>query len=73
MYGDNVHKSVLENSEKESGITIHYVNKDYDKGQILFQAKCNVDKQDTIISLSKKIHLLEYENLPKVVEELLIK
>ena len=73
MYGHNVHKSVLENSESESGITIHYVNKEYDKGQIIYQAKCRVDKEDTIETLSEKIHKLEYESLPKVVEELLTK
>lgn len=72
MYGNNVHKAVLEAKEKESGITIHYVNENYDEGQIIFQAKCNVDENDTIESLAKKIHALEHEYFPKVLERVCI-
>ncbi len=71
MYGSNVHKSVIENHETETGITIHYVNEDYDKGNILLQAKCKVNKEDTIETLSSRIHELEYEHLPKVIDKIL--
>lgn len=68
MYGMNVHKAVIENKETESGITIHLVNEEYDKGKILLQAKCEVSANDTPESLSKKIRELEFEFLPKAVE-----
>ncbi len=69
MYGDRVHQAVIEAGEEESGITIHLVNEEYDQGEILFQAKCNVAKQDTPGSLAKKIHALEYEHFPKAIED----
>lgn len=68
MYGMNVHKSVIENGESESGITIHYVNEEYDEGKILFTAKCTVTPDDTPESLAEKIHLLEYKYFPVVIE-----
>jgi phosphoribosylglycinamide formyltransferase-1 len=71
MYGEKVHKSVIENGEKESGITIHYVNRDYDSGDIIFQARCKVEKDDTAETLASKIHALEYEYYPKVIEEVI--
>ena len=70
MYGEIVHKAVIENRETESGITIHYVNKHYDEGDIVFQAKCKVDPADTHSSLAVKIHALEYQHFPGVIEEL---
>jgi phosphoribosylglycinamide formyltransferase 1 len=70
MYGDAVHKAVIENHEKTSGITIHYVNKFYDKGDIIFQARCNVAPDDTPESLASKIHKLEYRYFPEVIEKL---
>ncbi len=70
FYGDKVHRAVLENKEKESGITIHYVNEEYDAGQIILQVKCPVNPDDTIESLAKKIHQLEYEYYPKVIEQI---
>ena len=73
MYGDAVHKAVIENRDKESGITIHYVNKFYDKGDIIFQCKCKVEPSDTPATLADKVHALEYENYPKVIEELVVK
>ena len=73
MYGDAVHKAVIENHEKTSGITIHYVNKLYDKGDIIFQARCNVDPDDTPESLASKIHKLEYRYFPEVIEKLVAK
>lgn len=73
MYGMNVHKAVIENKEKESGITIHYVNNNYDEGNIIFQAKCEVTPEDSPESLAKKISKLEHANFPKVIEEVLHK
>jgi phosphoribosylglycinamide formyltransferase-1 len=72
MYGDNVHKSVIENKEDKSGITIHFVNEKYDEGQIIFQDFCKVEQFDTIDSLAKKIHQLEYENFPKEIEKVIL-
>lgn len=72
MYGDKVHQSVIEAKETESGITIHYVNEHYDEGKIIFQAKCKIETTDTPNDLATKIHLLEYEHFPKVIENLII-
>lgn len=73
MYGDRVHRAVIEEGEKESGITIHLVNEEYDKGEILYQAKCEVTKEDTPDSLAQKIHSLEYEHFPRVIEEYVLR
>jgi len=73
MYGDVVHKSVIADKAKESGITIHYVNKQYDKGDIIFQKGCKVDKGETPESLAAKVHALEYLHYPKVIEDLVLK
>ncbi len=73
MYGMNVHKAVIENRDKESGITIHYVNENYDEGNIIFQAKCSVEPEDTPEKLAAKIHRLEYEHFPRVIDSLLKK
>jgi phosphoribosylglycinamide formyltransferase-1 len=73
MYGDKVHKAVIENHEPESGITIHYVNRFYDEGNIIFQAKCKVEASDTPDSLASRIHVLEYEYYPKIIEDLVLK
>ncbi len=71
MYGLKVHRAVIENKEKESGITIHYVNEQYDEGEIIYQHKCEVSVDETPESLAEKIHKLEYEHYPKVIEEML--
>jgi phosphoribosylglycinamide formyltransferase-1 len=71
MYGMNVHEAILKNNEKETGITIHYVNHEYDKGDIIFQAKCPVNKDDTAETIAKKVHALEYEHFPKIVEKII--
>ncbi len=73
MFGDKVHKSVIESHEQESGITIHYVNRFYDDGNIIFQSKCRVDASDTPESLAAKVHALEYEHYPKIIEDLIIR
>lgn len=72
MYGDRVHKAVIEAGEKESGITIHYVNSHYDEGGIIFQAKCPVLPNDKPEDLALRVHGLEYEYFPKTIEKLLI-
>ena len=73
MYGDKVHKEVIENKDTESGITIHYVNTKYDEGEIIFQAKCKIENTDTHETLAKKIHKLEYLHFPQIIEEILLK
>ncbi len=73
MYGDAVHKSVIADHDKQSGITIHYVNKQYDTGDIIFQERCKVDPKDTHDTLAKKIHALEYEHYPRIIEDLVVK
>ncbi len=71
MYGHHVHEAVLAKGETESGISIHYVNEVYDDGRIIFQAKCDVLPGDTGESLAQRIHHLEYEHYPAVIEGLL--
>jgi len=73
MYGEAVHKAVIANHDTESGITVHYVNKLYDKGDIIFQSRCKVDPSDTHDSLAEKVHALEYLHYPRVIEELVVK
>ncbi len=73
MYGMNVHKAVLASKDKESGITIHQVNQDYDKGKILFQATCPIMPKDTPETLAARIHELEHEHYARVIEEVLLK
>jgi phosphoribosylglycinamide formyltransferase-1 len=67
----NVHRAVVANKETETGITIHYVNENYDEGAIIFQAKCNVLPTDSAEDVAEKIHLLEMEYFPKVVDTLI--
>jgi phosphoribosylglycinamide formyltransferase-1 len=69
MYGMKVHEAVVANGEKESGITIHYVNERYDEGAIIAQYKCEVLPGDSAEDVARKIHELEYEYFPKVVGE----
>ncbi len=71
MYGQLVHESVIEAKEKESGITIHYVDDKYDHGSILFQARCPVLETDTPDILAQKIHKLEHQHFSTVIEKLL--
>ena len=73
MYGSRVHRAVIDNNEKESGISIHYVNESYDEGDIIFQAKCEVKPDDSPESLAERIHKLEYKYYPLIVEELIMK
>ncbi|MEM6719846.1 MAG: phosphoribosylglycinamide formyltransferase [Bacteroidota bacterium] len=71
MYGAHVHKAVVENKEQESGITIHYVNENYDEGAIIFQAKTALSDNETPETLAQKIHQLEYKHFPEVIEQVL--
>lgn len=69
MYGHHVHEAVVAAHEKESGITIHIVDHNYDRGTTLFQARCSVTSEDTPDTLAAKIHLLEKEHFPRVIDE----
>jgi formyltetrahydrofolate-dependent phosphoribosylglycinamide formyltransferase len=71
MYGQLVHQAVIDNREKETGITIHYVDEVYDNGKIIFRASCAVNENDTATSLAKKVQALEHEHYPKVIESLI--
>jgi phosphoribosylglycinamide formyltransferase-1 len=71
MYGKHVHEAVIAQQEKESGITIHYVNANYDEGAIIKQVNCQVLAQDTPLDLAARIHQLEHYHLPRTIEELL--
>lgn len=72
MYGNFVHDAVMANKEMETGISIHYVNEHYDEGAMIFQATCEITTSDTAATVAAKIHELEMEHFPKVVEELLV-
>ena len=69
MYGHHVHEAVVAAGEHESGITIHIVDQHYDRGTTLFQARCTVTPDDTPDTLAAKIHLLEKEHFPRVIDE----
>ena len=71
MYGMHVHEAVVNNKEVETGITIHFVNENYDEGATIFQAKCDVKPSDSADEVAAKIHLLEMEHFPKVVDKLI--
>jgi phosphoribosylglycinamide formyltransferase-1 len=72
MYGMKVHRTVVENHEKESGITIHFVNPVYDDGEIIFQARCPISPDDTPEDVAQKVHQLEYRHYPEVIEKVLL-
>lgn len=71
MYGMHIHKAIVENKEKETGITIHYVNENYDEGAIVFQQKVLVKEEDTAEDVASKIHVLEQKYFPEVILGLL--
>ncbi|MBK7957995.1 MAG: phosphoribosylglycinamide formyltransferase [Bacteroidetes bacterium] len=71
MHGMHVHEAVIQNKEKETGITIHFVNEEYDKGEIIMQKRFDIIQGDTPQSIADKIHALEYEWLPKAIEMVL--
>jgi len=71
MYGMRVHEAVKEKGEKETGITIHYVNEKYDDGRVIFQESVKVEETDSPEDIANKVHALEYKYFPKVIESLL--
>ena len=71
MYGDKVHIAVLKSKEKFTGITIHYVDEVYDNGEVIFQKRCHLDLNESLVSLREKIRIMEYEFFPKTIEKLL--
>jgi phosphoribosylglycinamide formyltransferase-1 len=73
MYGNHVHQAVIDYKDAVSGITIHRVNHEYDKGSIIFQTTCPVDSTDTPESLATKVHQLEYEFFPKIIKQEVLK
>jgi phosphoribosylglycinamide formyltransferase-1 len=73
MYGSRVHRAVIDAGEKESGITIHLVNEKFDEGEIIFQKKISLEKNETKKSLAEKIHELEYEHYPFAIQNFLKK
>jgi len=73
MYGKRVHRAVIEAQESESGISIHFVNKEYDEGTIIFQAKVSVEKGGGVEVLAQKIQQLEHRYFPKVIEQTISK
>ncbi len=73
MYGMHVHKAVIAAGEKESGITIHYVNEHFDEGEHIFQARCAITAEDTPETLAQKIHELEHQYFPQTVEQIVAK
>ena len=71
MYGEYIHQSVKENKETETGITIHYVNENYDEGAILFQARTKISEKDSAKTIAAKVLKLEHKYFPKIIEKLL--
>jgi phosphoribosylglycinamide formyltransferase-1 len=72
MYGKRVHEAVVAAKEKESGITIHYVDSRYDEGKIIYQAKCMINDHDTPETVAHKVQLLEHRWYPQIVEKVLL-
>ncbi len=71
MYGMNVHRAVKSGNDRESGISIHYVNEYYDEGDIIFQARVALEENDSAEDIARKVQQLEYEHFPRIIEELL--
>ena len=71
-YGDNVHNSVLKSGDNNSGITIHLVNEEYDKGKIIFQKSISINSDETLESLSSRIHELEHKFFPQIIEKYIL-
>ncbi len=72
MYGNFVHQAVLASGDRESGITIHYVDEWYDHGTIIFQARCKIEPEDLASTLAQKIHALEHRYFPEIIEKLVL-
>jgi phosphoribosylglycinamide formyltransferase-1 len=72
MYGHHVHAAVKSAGEKQTGITIHFVNEHYDEGNIIFQASCEISDGDTAEDIQKKVHILEHQHYPSVIEKTIL-
>jgi phosphoribosylglycinamide formyltransferase 1 len=70
MYGAVVHQAVIDAGEKESGITIHYVDEHYDHGDVVFQERCTISENETADTLAEKIHQLEHTHYPRIIEKI---
>ncbi len=73
MYGMHVHKAVVANGDRESGISVHYVNEKFDEGELIFQASCSVSPEDSPEIVAQKVHKLEYKHFPEVIEQVVAK
>lgn len=73
MFGDRVHEAVLASGDEETGISIHYVNENFDEGEIIYQSRCAVEPGDTVEKLAYKVHQLEHLHYPRVIEDVLKK
>ena len=73
MYGDRVHQAVVAAKETQSGITIHYIDENYDEGSTIFQATCEVLPTDTPEEVAQKVHKLEYRYFPEIIEKTVLK
>lgn len=73
MYGNNIHKAVIENKETESGVSIHFVNQNYDEGEIILQEKCVISSNETVETLIQKIHKLEHNYFPVAIDKIVKK
>ncbi|MCF6131330.1 phosphoribosylglycinamide formyltransferase [Flavobacterium wongokense] len=71
MYGIKVHQAVLDNKEKETGITIHYVNEHYDEGEFIFQQKVAISNCRTPEEIVAKVHELEHKHFPEIIEKII--
>ncbi|WP_419213020.1 phosphoribosylglycinamide formyltransferase [Maribacter sp. X9] len=71
MFGMHVHNAVKQNKDQQTGITIHYVNANYDEGAIIKQAKTTIDAKDSAEAIASKVHQLEYDLFPRVIDDLL--
>ena len=69
MYGSNIHRAVIKNKELESGISIHFVNQNYDEGKIILQKKCSISANESVETLRHKIHKLEHNYFPVAIEK----
>lgn len=72
MYGDFVHQAVCKSGDKETGISIHYVNERYDDGAVIFQARCEVTDKDVPETIAKRVHELEYRYYPEIIEKVIL-
>ena len=71
MYGHHVHEAVIAAGEKKSGVTVHYIDEHYDRGEILMQAEVEIEEGETPQTLEAKIHQAEYAIYPRAIAEAL--